>query len=280
MVPAPQSQVCRKVALKEGLQKFPLCSVLHTHPHAITAPVFRNETSPRMKDRSRQPAAKGTLPAFTPVPRHYKRFDGWTPERQRGFIEALADTGSVKRAAHAVNMTPEGAYLLRRHPEAEEFRKAWEAALALGVQRLEDIAMDRALNGVESPVYSYGKIIGTRMVYNDRLLMFLLRNRASKRFKATARHDAPTRAEIAKLKKQWQADYEKEEAAARAKAAKNAPDLLSRFTAANRKWYEALPTPAREAYDAFLAAEAEARAAGKAPSMPNWLALPPPKEGE
>ncbi|MEI6641331.1 MAG: hypothetical protein WCL10_04800 [Novosphingobium sp.] len=233
-----------------------------------------------MKDRSRQPAAKGTLPDFTPVPRQRERFDGWTPQRQRGFIEALADTGSVKRAAHAVNMTPEGAYLLRRHPQAEEFRKAWEAALALGVQRLEDVAMDRALHGVEVPVYHFGAVVGSRKVYNDRLLMFLLRNRASKRFKASARHDAPTRGEIAKLKKQWQAEYEAEAAAARTKAAKASPDVLSRFTEANRHWYEALPAPAREAYDAFLTAEAEARAAGKAPHMPNWLALPPPKEAE
>jgi hypothetical protein len=233
-----------------------------------------------MKDRSRQPAAKGTLPAFTPVPRHYNRFDGWTPERQRGFIEALADTGSVKRAAHAVNMTPEGAYYLRRHPEAQEFRKAWEAALALGVQQLEDVAMERALHGIEVPVYHFGAVVGSRRVYNDRLLMFLLRNRAAKRFKASSRHDAPTRAEIAKLKKQWQAEYAQDEEAARAKAAKAAPDILSRFTTANRQWYEALPAPAREAYDAFLIAEAEARAAGKAPNMPNWLALPPPKEGE
>ena len=233
-----------------------------------------------MKDRSRQPAAKGTLPDFTPVPRQTNRHDGWTPERQRGFIEALADTGSVKRAAHAVNMTPEGAYYLRRQPGGEAFRAAWEAALALGVQRLEDVAMDRALHGVEVPVYHFGAVVGSRKVYNDRLLMFLLRNRASKRFKASTRHDAPTLAEIAKLKKQWQAEYEEAEAAARAEAAKAAPEILSRFVAANRQWYEALPAPAREAYDAFLMAEAEARAAGQAPSMPNWLALPPPEEGE
>ncbi|MBX9884567.1 MAG: hypothetical protein K2X68_06305 [Novosphingobium sp.] len=233
-----------------------------------------------MKDRSRQPAAKGTLPAFTPVPRQCNRHDGWTADRQRGFIEALADTGSVRAAAHAVNMTPEGAYYLRRQPGAEEFSKAWEAALALGVQRLEDVAMERALHGIEVPVYHFGAVVGSRKVYNDRLLMFLLRNRASKRFKASARHDAPTRAEIAKLKKQWQAEYEAAEAAARTEAAKAAPDVLTRLTAANRHWYEALPAPAREAYDAFLKAEAEARAAGKAPSMPNWLALPPPKEGK
>jgi hypothetical protein len=42
--------------------------------------------------------------------------------------------------------------------------------------------MDRALNGHEQPVYSYGKRVGTRTVYNDRLLMFMLRNRAPDRF--------------------------------------------------------------------------------------------------
>lgn len=35
------------------------------------------------------------VPDFTPVPRKRNRYDGWTPERQRGFIEALAELGSV-----------------------------------------------------------------------------------------------------------------------------------------------------------------------------------------
>jgi len=127
---------------------------------------------------------KTTLPAFTPVPRLKERHNGWNPEVQRAFIEALADTGSVKGACRRVNRSEVGAYLLRRHPEAKEFRKAWQAALDLGVQKIEDVAMDRALNGVEVPVYSYGKLVGTRRIYNDRLLMFMLRNRAPKRFDA------------------------------------------------------------------------------------------------
>lgn len=53
------------------------------------------------------------VPDFTPVPRKY-RYDGWTAERQRGFIAALAETGSVKAAAERINMSPEGAYFLRR----------------------------------------------------------------------------------------------------------------------------------------------------------------------
>src|SRR5205085_11374170 len=43
------------------------------------------------------------VPEFAPVPRKY-RHDGWTPERQKAFIEALADCGSVTRAAAMVNM--------------------------------------------------------------------------------------------------------------------------------------------------------------------------------
>ena len=64
-----------------------------------------DKSRPNLRRRKR-----GTLPQFAPVPRKYNRYDGWTPERQRGFIEALADLGSVRAAAHAVNMTPEGAY--------------------------------------------------------------------------------------------------------------------------------------------------------------------------
>ena len=69
------------------------------------------------------------LPDFTPVPRRRNRRDGWTPERQRGFVAALAETGSVPAAARAVGMTPEGAYQLRRQPGAETFAAAWTAAL-------------------------------------------------------------------------------------------------------------------------------------------------------
>lgn len=36
-------------------------------------------------DKSRPRGKKPPLPAFTPVPRHCQRHDGWTPERQRGF---------------------------------------------------------------------------------------------------------------------------------------------------------------------------------------------------
>lgn len=125
-----------------------------------------------MEQTDPTPPRQQTLPAFTPVPRLCDRSNGWKPEVQRAFIEALAETGSVKSAARRVGRAEVGAYMLRRHPQAEEFRKAWDAALDIGMRRIEDVAMDRALNGVEVPLYSYGKLVGSRTVYNDRLLMF------------------------------------------------------------------------------------------------------------
>ncbi len=165
-------------------------------------------TDPRT---ARLPVPAGELPAFTPVPRLKERRDGWTPQRQRAFIEALADTGSVEAACRAVDMAQRGAYELRRQPGAEGFRAAWEAALSLGVQRIEDVVMDRALNGVEEPVYSYGKLLGTRQRYNDRLLMFILRNRAPERFAAGGGPkglNAVSQMQLARLKKQWIAEHE------------------------------------------------------------------------
>jgi hypothetical protein len=75
-------------------------------------------------------------------------------------------------------MSPEGAYWLRRQAGSESFRRAWEAALDFGVQRLKDEAFDRALNGQLSPVFVGGKLKGFRRIKNDRLLMFCLRMNA------------------------------------------------------------------------------------------------------
>ncbi|MDE2595532.1 MAG: hypothetical protein KGL44_01510 [Sphingomonadales bacterium] len=237
-----------------------------------------------MIDKSR-PAQRPALPAFTPVPRRHDRFDGWTPERQSGFVEALADTGSVKAAAHAVNMTPESAYALRRHPQAGSFRKAWEAALALGVQRLEDLAMDRALNGVEVPVYSYGKLVGSRTVYNDRLLMFILRNRAPTRFapdgRVTARRSSiadPAEANrLARLKKQWRKEWEEEvhQPRTREQADRVCESINAKLSAMHRNWWNGLSPRTRELYNAYRESEEADKAAGYIAPLDDEDELPP-----
>lgn len=58
------------------------------------------------------------------------RRDGWTPERQLCFLDALASTGSVAKAAATVGMSREGAYGLRRRSEDSLFTLLWDRALA------------------------------------------------------------------------------------------------------------------------------------------------------
>lgn len=109
------------------------------------------------------------------VPRR-RRADGWTPEKQREFIEILADSGSVVGAARAVGLSKQSAYALRRSKGAEGFAAAWDAAIGQASRLLADVAFDRALNGSEQHVIDKeGNHIYTHMKTNDRLLMFLLR---------------------------------------------------------------------------------------------------------
>lgn len=71
---------------------------------------------------------------FAPVPLK-ARHDGWTPARQRRFVEVLAATRSIVRACRAVGMTRAGAYKLRDRPDAAQFRLAWDAALRPDFER-------------------------------------------------------------------------------------------------------------------------------------------------
>jgi hypothetical protein len=132
------------------------------------------------------PEERAALLAFTPVPRDKPRADGWTPERQQAFIEALADCGIVSRAARMIGMTPEGAYALRRHPQGASFAEAWENAQGCGIQRLTDIAIERAIEGVPVPIFYKGEQVGERRWYNDKLLIFALRHHDPDRYGGNA----------------------------------------------------------------------------------------------
>ena len=73
----------------------------------------------------------GDLLDFTPVPRKTARSDGWTPERQRAFIAALSATGSKRRAALAIGMSPYGVDQMLKHKAAGSFRAAFDRAKAI-----------------------------------------------------------------------------------------------------------------------------------------------------
>jgi hypothetical protein len=107
---------------------------------------------------------------FAPVPTASSRHDGWTPERQRAFIAALAEHGGVAAAARSMGMTPQGARKLRLRPQAEGFARAWDLAVEEGRDRARDEALRRGREGVLVPVTYAGKVIGQRRRFDNRLL--------------------------------------------------------------------------------------------------------------
>ena len=123
-------------------------------------------------------AVSTAVPAPSPEPQApARRHDGITPERQRVFIEVLAATGSVAEAARQAGASRQAFYAFRNRDAGRELGKAWDHALSLATEQLCDVAYERALYGVEEPVFYHGEQIGTRRRYNDRLLMMLLRVR-------------------------------------------------------------------------------------------------------
>jgi hypothetical protein len=150
-------------------------------------------------------------PQFDPAPRGSSRYDGWTPARQRAFVKALAETGCVRRAARWVGMSEVGAYQLRKAPGAEGFARAWEEALTLGVERLADIAYDRAVHGVAVPIFYKGEQVGERRWYNDRLLTWVLRHRDPAHYGGPAGNRVPPHIRRA-LREEWELERAEKEA--------------------------------------------------------------------
>ena len=114
-----------------------------------------------------------------------------TPDWQREFIAHLAATGIVTQAAKHIGASHEALYKLRARPGAEEFAHAWERAVDMGVSRLEDCALARAIAGEERMVVSAGKVVGTERGHNEALTMFLLRHRRVQRFNSHIRPGHP-----------------------------------------------------------------------------------------
>lgn len=111
---------------------------------------------------------------FTPVPCR-PRHDGWTPERQRRFVQALAAMGTVAAAARAVGKSATAAYKLRARPDAADFARAWDMAVQMAQDRVFAVAMDRAINGYQRPRYYAGRQVGTYHSYDLRLALAVLR---------------------------------------------------------------------------------------------------------
>jgi hypothetical protein len=118
------------------------------------------------------PAPK--LPDFTPAPTRKRRV-GWTAERQRKFIDQVAQNGNIGDACVTVGLSSTSFYNLCRRPGAESFAKAVDAARVLAASsRGAAIAWDRAINGRVERFYKDGELVMERRIPSDYLLTWLL----------------------------------------------------------------------------------------------------------
>jgi hypothetical protein len=99
------------------------------------------------------------------APRH----DGWTPERKTRFLDCLAEKGNVRHACSRVGLSQQAAYVLRRRDA--EFARGWAAALAQAREGCAQVLAERAIDGVEEPIWYRGEQVGTRRKYDTRLLL-------------------------------------------------------------------------------------------------------------
>ena len=68
---------------------------------------------------------------------HRIRADGWTAERQLRFLDALAHTRSIGKAAAFAGMSREGAYRFRERRDGALFSALWDRILAPAVPATE-----------------------------------------------------------------------------------------------------------------------------------------------
>jgi len=94
---------------------------------------------------------------------------GWTPERQTRFLDHLAEKGNVRAACKRVGLSREAAYRLRRRDPL--FARGWAAAMGKAHEVSIEVLADRAIEGIEEPIYHRGELVGTRRKYDTRLLL-------------------------------------------------------------------------------------------------------------
>ncbi len=119
-------------------------------------------------------AADNPLPDYHPVTLHRQRHDGWTAERQRTFLTALAETGCISEACRLTGITARSAYRLRAHALGTTFAEAWDQALRYATAKLMTLAYERAIKGSIRETWRNGELVAESRQPSDRLLIFLL----------------------------------------------------------------------------------------------------------
>jgi hypothetical protein len=124
--------------------------------------------------QAQTPRSPRNAPRNAPRTLATTRHDGWPLAKQAAFLRALSATHSVAEAARSVGKSRQAAYRLRSRLKGQPFDLAWEVAFHHSYDVLAHTALERALNGVEMPVYFKGELVGTYRRFDERLTVALL----------------------------------------------------------------------------------------------------------
>ena len=97
----------------------------------------------------------------------------WPEAKSERFLEVLAETCNVTRAATEAGVSSSAAY--RRRASDASFRAAWGQALSIGYAQLEMMMLERALHGVEKIVVLKSGESRVMREYCDRTAIALLK---------------------------------------------------------------------------------------------------------
>lgn len=129
------------------------------------------ESAPTMAAARAALAAINAHPDLNP---RTERTDGWTAERERDFLSAIAEGHRVEAACRIVGMSHQSAYAFRRRAAGATFALGWQAASLLARNKIADVLVARALDGqVDTYTRADGETI-TRHRYDNRLATTIL----------------------------------------------------------------------------------------------------------
>jgi len=102
--------------------------------------------------------------------------------RKAAFLKELARRANVSAAARQAKIDRQTAY--NWYKNDPDFAAAWDEAVEVAVDGLENEAWRRAAAGTLEPVFQKGEKVGTIRRYSDSLMITLLKAHRPEKFKA------------------------------------------------------------------------------------------------
>ncbi len=103
-----------------------------------------------------------------------------TPKKDAKFLELLSQGATVSAAAQGAGYARASLYRWRK--AREDFAAAWDEALEVGTDLLEDEVLRRAKDGTAEPRFYEGAVCGHVQRYSDTLAIFLLKARRPEKY--------------------------------------------------------------------------------------------------